>query len=257
MSGLVERRGLVERLRAAGCVFAEDEARLIISTATSAAEVEAMARRRIAGEPLQHVLGWAEFCGQRVSVSPGVFVPRPRTEWLVRTAVAEAASARVVLDLCTGTGAVAVVVAAALRPREVHAADVDPAAVRCARRNLAGVGEVYCGDLFGPLPPGLRGTVDLITVNAPYVPTGEIGLMPPEAREHEPRTALDGGVDGLSVHRRVIEQAPGWLSRSGVLVLELASAQAATAARVAERVGLRAVVRTSDELEGTVLVLRR
>jgi release factor glutamine methyltransferase len=249
--------GLVERLRAAGCVFAEDEARLIMSTARSAAEVEALARRRIAGEPLQHVLGWAEFCGQRVSVSPGVFVPRPRTEWLVRTALAEAPSAGVLLDLCTGTGAVAVAVAGALRPREVHAADIDPVAVGCARRNLAGIGEVYCGDLFDPLPARLRGTVELLTVNAPYVPTGDIGLLPPEAREHEPRTALDGGVDGLAVHGRVIEQASQWLARAGVLVLELASAQAVVGVRVAERAGMRAEIRTSEEFEATVLVVRR
>jgi release factor glutamine methyltransferase len=249
--------GLVERLRAAGCVFAEDEARLITSTARSAAELETMAKRRVSGEPLEHVLGWAEFCGHRITVSGGVFVPRRRTEWLVRTAAALAPFARVVVDLCTGTGAVAVAVAATVRPEELHAADIDPAAVDCARRNLTGIGEAYCGDLFDALPEHLRRRIDLLTVNAPYVPSDHIRLLPAEAREHEPRAALDGGADGLVVHRRVIDGAPSWLAPGGVLVLELAPDQAASAVRTAESVRLLATIRTSDELEATVVVARR
>jgi release factor glutamine methyltransferase len=201
------------------------------------------------------VLGWAEFCGHRVAVAPGVFVPRRRTQWLVRTATVEAPPQPAAVDLCTGSGAVALAVAAAVRPRQLHAVDLDPAAVACARRNLAGIGEVHRGDLFEPLPPRLRGSVDLITVNAPYVPTDRIRLLPPEAREHEPHTALDGGVDGLSVHRRVIEQAPRWLAPGGVLVLEMAEEQTPAAAEAAERAGLRPDVRTSADGEATVLVL--
>jgi release factor glutamine methyltransferase len=185
-----------------------------------------------------------------------VFVPRPRTEWLVRTAVAVAPHAPVVVDLCTGAGAVALAVAAAVRPAELHAVDLDLAAVECARRNLAGVGEVHRGDLFGPLPARLRGVVALLTVNAPYVPTDQVGLLPREARDYEPRTALDGGPDGLALHRRVIQEAPGWLSPRGVLVVEVAAEQGGAAAAAAERAGLGAEIRTAEESDATVVIAR-
>src|SRR3954468_13896955 len=106
--------GIVERLRAAGCVYAEDEARLLLAAATSTADLEALLTRRTAGQPLEHVLGWAEFCGLRIAVEPGVFVPRRRTEFLVRTAASVAPPAAVVLDMCCGSGAVGAVLAARL-----------------------------------------------------------------------------------------------------------------------------------------------
>ena len=150
------------------------------------------------------MLGWAEFCGLRIAVDPGVFVPRRRTEFLAGQAIRLARPGAVVLDLCCGSGALAAALAAAVDRAEVHAADIDPAAVRCARRNLAAAGgHVYQGDLFAPLPPGLRGRVDILLANVPYVPTGEVGLLPPEARDYEARVALDGGADGLGVLRRV------------------------------------------------------
>ncbi len=248
---------LVHRLRAAGCVFAEDEARLLSSAARSAQELAAMTERRIAGEPLEQIVGWAEFCGHRIAVRPGVFVPRPRTEWLVRAAAGAASPAGVLVDLCTGSGAVAVAVAAVLRPRELHAVDVDPVAVECARENLARIGVVYSGDLFAPLPPRLRGSIDLLTVNAPYVPSDHLRLLPAEARDHEPRAALDGGPDGLEVHRRVLQDAHHWLAPGGVLAIEVTEDQAATAAGIAEAAGLSPTVRTSDEFETTVVVARR
>ena len=180
---------VVGRLRAAGCVFAEDEARLIAAQATTTRELDALVARRVAGEPLEQVLGWAEFCGLRISMAPGVFVPRRRTAFLVQQAVAavtartgteahEPARPPVVVDLCCGAGAVGAAVAAALGEVELHAADVDATAVRCARLNLAGVGQVYQGDLFAALPPSLRGSVDVLVANAPYVPTDAIRLMP-------------------------------------------------------------------------------
>jgi release factor glutamine methyltransferase len=248
---------LVERLRAAGCVFAEEEARLLSSEARSAEQLAAMAERRISGEPLEQILGWAEFCGHRILIRPGVFVPRPRTEWLVRAAAAAGAPAPVLVDLCTGSGAVAVALAAVVRPREVHCVDVDPVAADCARDNLAGTGTVYCGDLFDPLPPRLRESVDLLTVNAPYVPRGHLRLLPAEARDHEPRAALDGGPDGLDVHRRVLRQARAWLAPGGVLAIEVSEDQAESAAALAERAGLRPNIRTSDEFETTVVLARR
>src|SRR5215468_1403614 len=145
---------IVARLRAAGCVFAEDEARLLMTAARTPAELEVMVGQRAAGRPLEQVLGWAEFCGLRIAVAPGVFVPRRRTEFLVRQAEALARPGAVVVDLCCGSGAVGAALAAALHRIELHAVDIDPVAVRCARHNLATAGaRVYEGDLYQPLRP--------------------------------------------------------------------------------------------------------
>ena len=174
------RSVIVTRLRAAGCVFAEDEARLLISAARTPADLAAMVDRRVAGLPLEHVLGWAEFCGLRIAVDPGVFVPRRRTEFLVRPPGRRPRRATtVVVDLCCGSGAVGAALVAALDRVELYAVDIDPAAVRCARRNVAAAGgQVYEGDLYEPLPATLRGRVDVLVANAPYVPTEAIGLLP-------------------------------------------------------------------------------
>jgi release factor glutamine methyltransferase len=246
---------VVDRLRAAGCVFAEDEARLLLSAARTPAELAALVDRRIAGLPLEHVLGWAEFCGLRIAVDEGVFVPRRRTETLVREAVARTAPGAVVVDLCCGSGAIGAAIAAAVAPVELHAADIDPAAVRCARRNIAPAGgRVYEGDLFGPLPGSLRGRVDVLVTNVPYVPSAAIGLMPPEAREHEPRVALDGGGDGLDVARRVIAAAPDWLAPGGTLLFETGEEQVPDASAAVRAAGLAARVITDDERGATVVV---
>jgi release factor glutamine methyltransferase len=267
------RSAIVTRLRAAGCVFAEDEARLLISAARTPADLAAMVDRRAAGLPLEHVLGWAEFCGLRIAVDPGVFVPRRRTEFLVRQAAALAAQAAgpagqaagpagqagsrpptLVVDLCCGSGAVGAALAAALGRIELHAADIDPAAVRCARRNIAAGGQVYEGDLYEPLPATLRGRVDVLVANVPYVPTGEVGLLPPEARMHEARVALDGGVDGLEVLRRVTAAAPLWLAPGGCLLVETSERQAPRAREAFARDGLIARVASSSELNATVVI---
>ncbi|QXG76398.1 putative protein N(5)-glutamine methyltransferase [Modestobacter sp. L9-4] len=247
---------VVARLRAAGCVFAEDEAVLLEAAAQTPAERDGLVARRVAGEPLEQVLGWAEFCGQRFVVEPGVFVPRRRTQLLVDAAVAVGGPGAVVLDLCCGVGAVGAAVATALGGVELHAADVDPAAVRCARRNLAGLGAVYEGDLFDPLPVALAGRVDLLVVNAPYVPTAAIALMPPEARDHEARAALDGGADGLVVHRRVAAGARRWLAPGGTLLIETSRRQAPGTQALVAGAGLAARVLTDDELDGTAVVGR-
>jgi release factor glutamine methyltransferase len=252
---------IVTRLRAAGCVFAEDEARLLISAAQTPADLGAMVDRRVVGLPLEHVLGWAEFCGLRIAVDPGVFVPRRRTEFLVRQAVALAgppALARppaVVVDLCCGSGALGVALAAALDRVELHAADIDPAAVRCARRNVSAAGgQVYEGDLYVPLPAALRGRVDVLLANVPYVPTEEVGLLPPEAREYEARLALDGGADGLDVLRRVTAAAPQWLAPGGHLLFETSERQVSRAVETVARDGLIPRVAGSDELNATVVI---
>ncbi|MGW1180610.1 putative protein N(5)-glutamine methyltransferase [Streptomyces drozdowiczii] len=244
---------LVTTLRAAGCVFAEDEAALIAATAGRPADVAVMAERRAAGHPLEHVLGWAEFNGLRIAVDPGVFVPRRRTEFLIDRAVALAPDPAVVVDLCCGSGALGAALAAALDRVELHAADVEPAAVRCARRNIGERGHVYEGDLFAPLPGSLRGRVDVLLANVPYVPSEDVALLPAEARVHEPLVALDGGGDGLDVLRRVAAEAPRWLAPGGSLLVETSERQAERAARVLADCGLVARVDSCEERYATVV----
>ena len=214
MNGVGAEAVLVARLRAAGCVFAEDEAALLLAEHADDDELETLVARRCAGEPLETVLGWAQFAGLRVHVAPGVFVPRTRTELLVELAdelLADCLGRPVVVDLCCGTGAVGAALARRHPTAVVHAVDVDPVAVACARRNLTPT-HVHAGDLLAALPAALRGGLDLVVANAPYVPTAAIASMPPEAREHEARVALDGGADGLSVHRRIAAQVGPWLA---------------------------------------------
>jgi release factor glutamine methyltransferase len=252
--------GLVARLRAAGCVFAEDEAQLLTTAAHDPAELAALVERRAAGEPLEHLLGWAEFCGLRIIVEPGVFVPRRRTEFLVHQAailavpIIVAERRPVVVDLCCGSAAVGVALVAALGEIELYAADIESAAVHCARRNVGAAGQVLQGDLYGPLPVDLRGRVDILAVNAPYVPTDAIALMPPEARLHEPHSALDGGPDGLDIQRRIAAAAPRWLVPGGHLLIETSDRQAEVTAGIFVSSGLTAQIVTDDELDGTVVV---
>ena len=285
---------VVARLRSAGCVFAEDEARLLMATARTPDELSAMVERRAAGLPLEQVLGWAEFCGLRIAVDPGVFVPRRRTELLVQQAALLARGddppsppregiargddppsppregiargddppsppregmawpAVIVVDLCCGAGAIGAALAAAVDQAEVHAVDIDPAAVRCARRNVPGY--VYQGDLYQPLPASLRGRVGILAANVPYVPTAEIGSLPAEARTHEPLVALDGGPDGLDVLRRVAAGAPWWLASGGHLLIETSERQVPLASAAFVANGLTARIATSDELNATVVI---
>ncbi|WP_043653164.1 putative protein N(5)-glutamine methyltransferase [Nocardia thailandica] len=252
---------VVAALRSAGCVFAEEEAALLTEAAADPAELARLVAERTAGTPLEYLLGWVAFRGRRIAVTPGVFVPRQRTGFLVEQAVAAAAGrdAVRVLDLCCGSGALGVCVTAELRAAGVAvdlvAADIDPVATACARANLAGLGAaVYTGDLFAPLPAALRGTVDLLLANTPYVPSGEIARLPPEARDHEPRVALDGGDDGLGVFRRVAAAAGDWLAPGGSLFVETGTAQTGPAVATLRAAGLDARAVSSDEHYATVVV---
>jgi release factor glutamine methyltransferase len=280
LSGQAEAE-VTAALRAAGCVYAEEEARLLAAAAGSAEELATMVSRRAAGQPLEHVAGWAEFCGLRMVVSPGVFVPRRRTEFLVAEAAALLRQGRsgpgpagpgpaepgpaggpaappVVVDLCCGCGALGAALAAVAGPAEVHAVDIDPAAVRCAQQNLAAAGgHAYLGDLDAPLPPALRARVAVLLANVPYVPSGEIALLPAEAREHEARAALDGGPDGLAVFRRVAAVAPGWLAPGAALLTEVSDRQVNAAAAAAAAAGLAPRIVRSAELDATVLIATR
>ncbi|MFD0313183.1 putative protein N(5)-glutamine methyltransferase [Streptomyces flavalbus] len=246
---------VVAALRAAGCVFAEEEAELLLAAARTPDELTSLVDRRARGLPLEHVLGWAGFRGLRIAVEPGVFVPRRRTEFLVEQALAQAPDASVVVDLCCGSGAVGAALADALGRVELHAADIDPAAVRCARRNIAGYGgQVHEGDLFAALPDGLRGRVGLLAANVPYVPSGEVGRLPAEARDHEPLTALDGGADGLDVLRRVAAGAARWLAPGGCVLVETSGRQAPEAVRIFAAAGLSARVAVSEEWSAHVVI---
>lgn len=261
------------RLRTAGCVFAEEEARLLLAAATSPSDLVGLVDRRVAGEPLEHVLGWVSFAGLRVVVEPGVFVPRRRTELLARRAAALARAAAVrrggeretggrqggrpaVVDLCCGCGAVGSVVIAEVPDIMLYAVDIDPAAVRCARRNLPRAAGVLTGDLYAPLPTGLRGRVDVLAANAPYVPTDALPLLPIEARVHEPRTALDGGVGGLEVLRRVLAEAPYWLAPGGHIAVESSDEHAPALVDIATGMGLEAWSEEDEEIAATIVVGR-
>jgi len=247
------------RLRAAGCVFAEDEADLLLAAPVDGPGLDALVARRCAGEPLETVLGWVAFAGLRLAVARGVFVPRRRTELLVDVVDAllvDRGGHAVVVDLCCGVGAVGAAVLARHPDARVHAADVDPAAVACARTNLP-PDVVHHGDLFDALPGALRGSVDVLVANAPYVPTAAIATMPPEARDHEAAVALDGGTDGLDVHRRIARGVAAWLSATGAVVVESSARQAATTAALLRDAGLVVDVVRDDERDGTAVVGRR
>lgn len=258
-------------------MFAEQEAALLL--AADPAELETMVRRRVAGEPLEHVLGWVEFFGRRVAIGPGVFVPRPRTEFLVREVAARSGPGAVVLDLCCGSGAVGLALADAIGAAELHSTDLDPAAVACAREDvlnspslpnqespatapkharsaIAPSRHVYQGDLFEPLPNKLQGRVDILIAITPYVPHDDIDLLPREARLHEPLSTLDGGADGLDLLRRVLREAGRWLAPTGLLATEVSEQQAATVMHLAAAEGLLAEVIRDEEADATVVIAR-
>jgi release factor glutamine methyltransferase len=244
--------GTVEQLRAAGCVFAEEEAALLLGAAASGPELAELVRRRCAGLPLEPLLGWVEFRGRRLEVGPGVFVPRRRTEFLAELADAACAaggSPAVLLELCCGVGPVV----ATCGPVTAYAVELDPVAADYARSNAPQAG-VLIGDLFTPLPPALRGTITVIAANAPYVPSAEVAMMPREAREHEPLATHDGGPDGLDLHRRIAARAPMWLAPGGMLLIETSRAQAGGTATAMQHAGLRTEIETDDDRAATVVI---
>jgi release factor glutamine methyltransferase len=249
------RSAIIARLRSAGCVFAEDEAQLLLAAARSPEDLAAMVDRRVNGFPLEHILGWAEFCGLRVAVDAGVFVPRRRTEFLVRQAACLAPPSAIAVDLCCGSGAIGTALATLVDHAELYAADIEPAAVACARRNLAPAGgQVFQGDLYEALPMLLRGRIDVLTANVPYVPTDAVELMPPEARIYEPLVALDGGADGLDILRRVAAEAPVWLRPGGCLLTESSERQAPTVVEIFARSRLTPRMAQDEEMGATVII---
>ena len=220
----VDRLSVEQALGAAGCVAPRDEAVALLDAAQGDAETLAsMLQRRIDGEPLPWITGSIRFCGLDVSVTPGVYVPRWQTEPLARMAASLLPPEGVALDLCTGAGAVAMVLADAAPLARVIATDVDPVAVECARGN--GV-DARVGRLDEPLPASLGGTVDVLTAVPPYVPTDELRFLPRDVQRHEPRAALDGGEHGIDTLSEIVQLAPRWLRPGGHLLLELGGDQA-------------------------------
>jgi len=213
-----------------------------------------MTALRVSGTPLEHVLGWADFAGVRVPVDPGVFVPRPRSEFLVECAVQGLEPGSLLVDLCCGSGAIAAAVASRV-PVRVFASDLDPRATANARRTLRDLdATVVEGDLWDPLPESIRGKVNAVTIVAPYVPTAQIDLLPHEARDYEPLTALDGGDDGLHVLRRAIAGAPQWLAPGARFLTEVAEHQVPATVDALQEAGLAPLVLTRD---GSPIVVGR
>ncbi|MCM3570884.1 putative protein N(5)-glutamine methyltransferase [Neobacillus mesonae] len=238
-----------------GCVFAEDETRLLISEARTPAELKKMVEMRADGLPLEYVVGYAEFCGLRIEVDRGVFVPRKRTEFLVHQAEALSCYGDIVVDLCCGSGAVGAALAAALGRAELYSIDIDPVAIRCAGRNVKDFdGHVFEGDLYKALPHSLKGHVNILVANVPYVPTEAIKLLPQEARLHEPKVALDGGEDGLDIQRRVTEEALLWLAPGGHLLIETSEMQASQTFEIFSGAGLTTKVARDEDLDATVVI---
>jgi release factor glutamine methyltransferase len=240
-----ERSRVLHALAAGGSVdpVAEADALLDASNA-GAGPLEELLARRLAGEPLAWITGWVRFCAARVRVDPGVFVPRPQTEALALRAAALLPADGIAVDLCAGSGAVAVVLGTA-RPRAtVFATDVDPAAVACARRN--GV-DALLGDLDEPLPLQLRHRVDVVTAVVPYVPTEELHLLPRDVLAHEPRRALDGGPRGTVMLERATRAATRWLRPGGSVLLELGGEQAVELSTTMLDAGLSAIRVHRDE----------
>jgi release factor glutamine methyltransferase len=257
-------------LAAAGCVSARAEADWLLEEAVDEESLRAMVARRVAGEPLQYVIGWAPFGPLRLAVGPGVFVPRPETEGLADRAATRLRSRpepaegsgepqggapvdregsgeprggapvrQVAVDVCTGSGAIACFLAAEVPGARVLATELDPGALAWARRNADRYGvELLAGDLDEPLPAALAGRVDVLCANVPYVPSGAIATLPTDVRDHEPRLALDGGPDGLDVLRRLVARAGHWLAPGGGLLCEIGEDQAATGVALLTAAGL-------------------
>jgi release factor glutamine methyltransferase len=196
-----------------------------------------MVARRARREPLQHILGTQEFMGLEFAVTPAVLVPRHDTEVLVTEASKLAAPAARILDIGVGSGCIAVALAASLPQAEVWGVDKSPEALALAGRNAALHGvrvTLFEGSLFEPFPDQ---RFDLIVSNPPYIPTGDLENLQPEVRDFEPRSALDGGADGLDFYRLIIPAAPDHLSLDGWLLFEVGIGQAEAVQALFEKTG--------------------
>jgi release factor glutamine methyltransferase len=236
---------LAARLSKAGFVAAEEEADELTTRAAGDVELlESLVARRLTGEPLAWITGNISFCGLDILVHPGVYVPRWQTEPLARRAGERLPADGTAIDLCTGAGAIAKTLAAAHPDARVVATDIDARAVACAAEN--GV-EVYCGDLFAPLPPSLQGRTDVVVSVVPYVPTPALALLPRDTLAFESPLSYDGGPDGTELLRRVLADSSRFLRRRGALLLELGGEQAEALSKDLDRLGFVDVTVLVDE----------
>ncbi len=216
-------------------------------TRSELAQYRALHQRRRAGEPVAYLLGVREFYGRSFMVDPRVLIPRPDTEHLVEVALARtrhlSLSARV-LDLCTGSGCVAISLGRERPTARVLAVDVSPDALAVAVENALRLGAYnvafVLSDLWAALPGGQR-RFDLITANPPYIAEGEIPRLPVDVRAYEPRLALAGGADGLDLLRRIVAGAPAFLAEDGVLAVEIGADQGQAVQQLFTAAGYRAV----------------
>ena len=220
------------------------------------ARVSALLARRRRGEPLQHLLGWEGFCGLRLRVTPEALIPRPETELLVEWAVEilrpAGVSPRRVIDLGTGSGAIACALAHWLPHVSVVGIDISAEALAVARENIRALGfegrvRLVQGDLCAPLASALA---DLVIANPPYIASRDLETLPPEVREWEPRLALDGGPDGMAFHRRILAEAPEYLKAGGWLLMEVGEEQAETLAGLLALGGAFEAVQVRRDLRG-------
>ena len=212
-----------ERLERAGCIAAGDEAgELIAASGGDTERLEELVVRRCTGEPLAWLIGSVQFCGEVVVVQPGVYVPRWQSEPLALEAVARLPERGVAVDLCTGAGPIAVVMARRRPSARIVASEIDHLAAGCARGN--GI-ETYVGDLGACLPADLREKVDVVTAVVPYVPTDALRMLPRDVTAYEPAVALDGGTDGTELLLRAAIEAATLLHPGGSLLLELGGNQ--------------------------------
>ena len=257
---------VAERLRAAGVAEAGDEAERIATAAgDDPAQVDAIVRRRLAGEPLGLILGHSEFMGLRLHVAPGVLVPREETE-LLGSAAVEALRASGhpeprAIDMCCGAGNLAVALGHHVPAARIWASDLTDACVETARRNVAEHGllarvTVLQGDLFAPLAGlGLEGTIDLVACNPPYISSGRLEGDRAELLEHEPREAFDAGPYGLAIHQRVIRDALPFLKEGGALMFEFGEGQAQQLQILFRRARQYGDVRLLSDANGTDRVI--
>ncbi len=224
---------------------ASDEAAELLAVANGdEAVLRVLLTRRLSGEPLAWITGGVTFADMTVSVRPGVYVPRWQSIELAHRAIARMEDGGTAVDLCTGSGALAMALRRAHPSARVLATDIDPIAIECARKN--GI-DSYLGDLFSPLPDDTLGSVNLVVAIAPYVPTSDLALLPRDTLEFEEAGHYDGGTDGTDVLLRIVAAAPAYLVAGGALLLEVGGVQDELLEVDLRHAGFTAVGRWTDD----------
>lgn len=219
---VIDRATIIKALEGAGCVAAAEEADELLEAASNDSQLHSMVERRLRGEPLAWITGTTLFCGLAVGVAPGVYVPRWQSEQLAKRAADLLPLHGLGIDLCTGSGAIAMVMQAARPEASVLGTELSPDAARCARRNGVVVLE---GSLDEPLPRRIASEVDVMVGVLPYVPTEALRFLPRDVQDFEPLVALDGGEGGLALVAQAVAASPTWVKQGGWLMLEIGEDQ--------------------------------